>query len=232
MKMTSLRQAFLLAAILAGTAALTTSPVLAQPAPGNPVCGSVASLMNHQIFIKGAGNKGNNFVSIPAVSPINNNNSPTVNGFIQICKRFGLSIPGPGGFVIQFNGQNGNVVTFDCSSSSAPPFTIGQGVLVQPNASSTGKLPGVECARPYTTYITRNQVWPTPITVAAANGGDICTMMGLPVGTIVTRIDANSGNPQDVSCAALQTPGYGLKIGEGLLIHNAPSTTTGTPVIF
>src|SRR5438093_10018737 len=90
MKTKSVRQAILLAAVLAGTAVLAMSPALAVP----PVCGGVASLMNHQIYKwQDVTHKiGDNIVSIPAISPINNSpNSPSANGFIDLCKRFGLT---------------------------------------------------------------------------------------------------------------------------------------------
>jgi hypothetical protein len=239
MKMKSLRQALLMAAVVAGTAAFLTSPALAQPAPGPPVCGGVASLMNHQIFIKNAsGNKGENIVSIPSVSPINNNpTSATTNGFIDLCKRFGLN--GTTSQVKQFQAQTGSVVAFDCSSTSAPTFTPGQAVLIEPTVSATGRIPGVECARPYTAYIQAGafprgyNLWPAPVTFAGgllpSGAADVCTQLGLPSGSIVTRIDANLGNPQDQPCPGAGA--YSTKIGEGLLIRPT-STVTGTPTIF
>src|SRR6266850_7503897 len=111
MKMKSLRQAILLAAVLAGTAALAVSPALAAP----PVCGGVASLMNHQIYKwQDVTHKiGDNIVSIPAIGPINATpSSPTANGFIDLCKRFGLT--GTTTILRQFSAQTpGSVATFN-----------------------------------------------------------------------------------------------------------------------
>lgn len=253
MKMKSLRQAFVMAVVFAGTAALMATPVLAQqqpPAPGPPVCGGVASLMNHQIYrFAGLGTfpKGANIVSIPSVSPINN--TPTNhanNGFHDLCRRFGLT--GTTSQIQQFDPRNpAHIQSFTCDQPiSSDDFTIGQAVYILPSADATGRLPGVECARPYTTYVeglgtVGDNLWPMPITVAgvgtpvAGVGGlqDVCNMLGLPGGTSVIRFDALGGNQRTHLCGAVPQAAdvSPSPIGEGLLIRPG-STTTGTPVIF
>jgi len=252
MKMTSLRQAILMAAVFAGTAALVATPVLAQTPPGPPVCGGVASLMNHQIFLEAPGAVGDNIVSIPAVSPINNNpTNPTANGFFDLCKRFanpsGGSLIGTTTQILQFNAQAGTIATFACDSAAAPGFTPGQAVLIRPSftggTSTTGRIPGVECSRPYTAYIEGpgvlgDNLWPTPITLAgggapltATSGGaqDVCTQLGLNNTSAVIRFHANSGILDSHICGTV--PQFTLGLGEGVLIRPG-ATATGTPVIF
>lgn len=151
---TSMRRTLMAIALVAGSAALLTSPALAQTPPGPPVCGSVASLMNLEIFPDAAGARGDNFVSVPAVSPVNNNpGSPSANGFQQLCQRFGLT--GSSSALLQFNAQTGAIASFNCDQAVAPAWTVGQGVLIRPSGVAspiTGRIPGVECARPYTSY--------------------------------------------------------------------------------
>jgi hypothetical protein len=245
MKMKSVRQAILLAAVLAGTAALAVGPALAAP-----VCGGVASLMNHQLYKwQDVTHKiGDNIVSIPAISPINNNpTSPTANGFIDLCKRFGLT--GTTTVLRQFKADTpGSVATYNCNQAIAPPFTPGQAVLIEPTADVTGKIPGVECAQPYTFFIeVLNKVdgdnyYPTPLTLAGGGGPltgvsggarDLCNMMGYPAETNITQIFAQTGTVDSFLCGPAH-PGaaaFTLQLGNGVLVQ-PPSTVTATPVLF
>jgi hypothetical protein len=260
MKMKSLRQAILMAALFAGTAALVTSPVLAQTPPGPPVCGGVASLMNHQIFIDtdGSGPAGNNLVSIPSVSPINNNpTSVSNNGFVDLCRRFGLFVaaPAPTSSITQFNPSAGTTTTYLCSTSSgnpspAPTFVPGQAVMIQPIVNADGRIPGVECARPYTTYTDTdgtgpkgNNLWPTPITFAgggapltttAGGARDICNQLVLPTGTTITQFKADAPAAIQVfTCGQAGPASNTLRIGEAVMIQPPNlATSTGTPLIF
>jgi hypothetical protein len=245
MKMKSLRQAFLLVAIFAGTAALVASPVLAQNPPGPPVCGGVASLMNHQLFVDAPGTFGDNIVSIPSISPVNNTPAnPTSNGLIDLCRRFGLT--GTLSAVLQFNASSGNICTYTCDQpATSCAFTVGQAVLIRPTVGTTGRIPGVECARPYTSYVEGpaaigDNLYPVPLTLAgggtpltATSGGarDLCVQLGLPAGSTVKRFFADIGNIDTFTCGQAGAAAFPLALGEGVLIQPA-GTTTGTPVIF
>jgi hypothetical protein len=249
MKMSSVRRALIAAVVLAGTSALVTGLVPAQTPPGPPVCGSVASLMNLQIFLDtdGSGPKGNNIVSLPAVNP--------TRTFQDVCRRFGIpagSGSPNGTAVTQFNADTGGTVTVLCNQPVDQNLTDGQAVLVQPVAAGladpnniTGRIPGVECARPYTSYgdaggAIGDNLFPTPVTIATSSPEDLCGMLNLPSdpngvnSASVIHFVAGPGSILTHRCG--QTPTFGLRIGEGVLIR-PPGTpgspvATGTPVIF
>jgi len=225
-----------MAAVFAGTAALLASPVLAQTPPGPPVCGGVASLMNVSLTQEGPGPKGDNIVSIPAISPINNNPATfSNNGFHDLCRRFGLT--GTTSTIIQFNAQTGIPATFICNQSIASSaFTPGQAVLIQPSANATGRIPGVECTRPYTAYVEApgtlgDNLFPVPITYAGSKMFNICQTFGLSTAaSSVIRFHADTGSLDTVTCdqsASVLT----LGVGEGVLVRPG-STQTATPLIF
>src|SRR5262245_43332033 len=143
----SLRRAFVAVALVAGASILANSPVFAQP-----VCGGVASLMNKSLAQEGLGVLGDNIVSIPAVSPINNNpTNATANGFIDLCRRFGITRTASS--IQQTNAGTGAVTTFTCNQASAPPFAVGQAVVIRPTIATSGRVPGVECAQSYTASV-------------------------------------------------------------------------------
>lgn len=224
----SLRRAFVAVAVLAGAAALVSTPVFAQP-----VCGGVASLMNKSLAQEGLGVLGDNIVSIPAVSPINNNpGSPTANGFIDLCRRFGLT--GTTSSIQQNNANLGATTTFTCDQSAAPPFAVGQAVIIRPTVAASGRIPGVECSQAYTAFIEGlgalgDNYFPVPVTFAGVNGEDLCTQMGLANGSIVIRNDAAAGAQPTHVCGTV--PQFSLQIGEGVLIRPT-STKTGSVLIF
>ena len=233
MNMTSLRRAIIAVAVLA-TAAF---PVLAQTPPGPPVCGSVASLMNLQIYLDASGPLGDNIVSVPAVSPVNLNPNSANNGFKQLCDRFLLT--GTTTNVIQMNAQAGTVTSFVCNQASPPTWTVGQAALVRPSASATGRIPGIECSRPYTSYgegsgAAGDNMYPVPATIASSSPQDLCSNLSLPAGSQVIQFLAGAGTVNTHLCGA--TPTWALRLGEGVLIRptGAPgaAVATGSPVIF
>jgi hypothetical protein len=247
MKMKSVRQAILLAAVLAGTAVFAVGPALAVPPP---VCGGVASLMNHQIYKWNDVNhhEGENIVSIPAISPVNNNpGDVTKNGFIDLCKRFGLT--GTTTELRQFNAQAGSITTYNCNQAVASgAWTPGQAVLIQPTADATGKIPGVECANEYAYFVwidstkhNGDNYYPTPVTLAGGgtpltvtSGGarDLCTMLGLPGGTLVRQIfPAPPARVDDFRCGQVGPATDPLQLGAGVLIQPTGGGS-GTPIIF
>lgn len=235
MRKTSLRHALLMAAVFAGTAAIIASPALAQTPPGPPVCGGVASLMNYQLTADVPGSKGDNIVSIPGVSPINNNPSnATGNGFFDLCKRFGLT--GTPSTVQQFNAQAGTVATYDCSQPAAPTFTPGQAVLIRPTLGNSGRIPGVECTRPYTAYVEGpgvlgDNLLPVPVTFAGSKLYNICQTYGLTTNaSSVTHIFASTGTTETTNCDQPASTNS-LVVGDGVLFRPG-ATTTATPLIF
>lgn len=229
MKMMSLRRVLTAMAVLAGTAALI-SPALAQVAPGPPVCGSVASLMNMSVLQDGPGVQGDNLLSIPSISPINNNPASANNGFKQLCDRFGLATAGSS--ILQFNAQSGAPVTFTCDQPSPPAWTPGQAALMRPAAPATGKIPGVECSRPYRYYadgpgVLGDNLHAVPLTIALIPNSPqaYCDMMGLrPVAgaiagdTILDFVPSGAINTHVCGTAPLFT----LTLGRALLVR--PST--------
>jgi hypothetical protein len=228
MKMMSLRRVLSAVAVLAGTAALV-SPALAQAPPGPPVCGAVASLMNISLIQDGGGAVGDNLLSVPGISPINNNPSSANNGFKQMCTRFGLATAGSS--ILQFNAQSGTPVTFTCDQPSPPTWIVGQGVLIRPAAAATGKVPGVECAQPYRYFadgpaVQGDNVHPVPLTIALIpnNPQVYCDMMGLrPQGVVAgdTILDFNpAGTINTHVCGT--APLFNLTLGRALLVR--PST--------
>jgi len=234
----SMRRA--LVAIVACSAALV-SPVLAQTPPGPPVCGSVASLMNIELFLEATGAKGDNFISIPAVGPLNENpTSGASNGFKQICNRFGLA--GSTSAIMQFNAQGGTVTTFTCDQVSAPSWTVGQGALVRPAGVATpitGRIPGIECARPYTSYgegsgATGDNIYPVPLTITTASPEVLCGQLLLPSGSQVIQFLAGPGNINIHLCGSTAT--FSLNLGAAVLIRPTgaagSAVATGTPVIY
>ncbi|MBI3447621.1 MAG: hypothetical protein HY049_01680 [Acidobacteria bacterium] len=238
MRKTSLRHALLMAAVFAGTAALVASPALAQTPPGPPACGGVASLMNLQLTADVPGPKGDNIVSIPAVSPVNNNpGSATTNGFFDLCRRF--SLIGTTSTIQQFNAQAGTVATFDCSQAAAPTFTPGQAVLIRPTLSNAGRIPGVECTRPYIAYVEGpgvlgDNLLPVPVTYAGSKLFNICQTFGLTTAaSSVARFHADTGTVDTVTCDQSAATAV-LGVGEGVLFRPGVTTPGGgaTPLIF
>jgi hypothetical protein len=243
MKMSALRRTVFAVAAFAGMAALATSPALAQAPPGPPVCGSVASLMNLEIWGEGLAALGDNIVSIPAVSPINNNPSSANNGFRQICDRFGLGTGSSA--ALQFNGQTGQVVTYLCSQPAPPGWQPGQATLVRPTtipagASTTGRIPGVECSQPYTSYgegvgAVGDNMYSVPNTITSSSPEDLCNQLNLPPSSAVLDFVAGpTSNVRTHLCT--QTPTFSLRLGNGVLIRptGAPGTAvaTGQAIIF
>lgn len=248
MKMMSRSRALVAVAVLAGTAAFFATPVLAQTPPGPPVCGSVASLMNLHIFLEGPGAIGDNIVSFPASSPVNNNPSSANNGFRQICNRFGLGTTTSS--LLQFNAQAGTIATFTCDQPSPPTWTPGQAAIVRPVAVATpisGRVPGVECSRPYTAYgegpgAQGDNLYPVPVTITSNSPQDLCTQLGLPTSSQVIQFVAGTLDPPSAPAAQINThlcggvATFSLRIGEGVLIRPTgtagAAVATGSPVIF
>lgn len=189
MNMNTLRRAIMGVALAGGAVALVVSPVFAAgpTPPGPPTCGSVASLMNLQIASDVTGIGGNNYISIPGVSPINNNptSSGPDNGFKQLCAAFGLTTGATA--VQQFNGQAGQVETYNCNQPVAPEWTPGQGAFLLSTefaGTRSGRIPGVECARPYSAFAdgpgaAGDHIFPIPLTIAGSNLQDVCDQLNL-----------------------------------------------------
>jgi hypothetical protein len=182
---------------------------------------------------EGLGALGDNYVSIPAVSPINNNpTNPATNGFQSLCSRFGLT--GTTSLVTQVNANAGSVTDFTCNSAAAPPFQPGQGVIIKPTAGVTGRIPGVECSQPYTAFqeglgALGDNYFPVPVTFAGNDPEDLCVQLVLPAGSAVIRSDASAGAQPTHNCG--QAPQFTLKIGEAVLIR-PNATVTGSVMIF
>jgi hypothetical protein len=253
--MSALRRTVFAVAAFAGMAALATSPALAQAPPGPPVCGSVASLMNLEIWGEGFGALGDNFISIPAISPVNNQPPPS-GGFSNLCTRFG--IPSGGASLIQFQANTGGLgtQTFICGQAPSAVYSAGQAVLIRPTvgpggalppgSSSTGRIPGVECSQPYTSYgeglgAIGDNLYPVPLTIVltpVGGGGspeDLCLQLNLPAGSSVQDFVAGpTSNIRTHLCT--QTPTFGLRIGQGVLIRPTgtpgAAVATGQPIIF
>jgi hypothetical protein len=237
MNMSALRRSFIAAAVFAGTAALFSSPVLAQAPPGPPVCGSVASLMNLELFPEGLAALGDNIVSIPAVSPVT---ASGVNGFRQLCIRFGLD--GTSTTLTQFNAQTGQNIAALCSSPNPANFQQGQAVLIRPVGVTppiTGRIPGVECSQPYTSYgeglaaVGDNQ-YSVPLTITSTSPEDLCDQLNLPATSAVIDFVAGPGTTNTHLCGT--TPTFSLRLGYGVLIRPAGSpgsaVATGQAIIF
>jgi hypothetical protein len=222
---------------LVGGVALVASPAFAAgpTPPGDPVCGSVASLMNIPIYAEGLGAIGDNYVSIPAVSPLNDSPaSPSANGFQQLCDRCGMD--GTSSTIIQVDPDLGQITTFTCTSSAAPPWQQGSGVLIRPDADHTCYIPGVECAQAYTNYgpdvagAKGDNYWPMPLTFVGLQPDIVCTALNLEDGDEVRRVDADLGNIFSFLCG--QTPTWNMVLGEALVIKANSFTVTGTPTIY
>lgn len=225
MRTVLIRRAVMMMALIGGVA-LVSSPVFAQPS-----CGSVASLMNKAITVDGPGAAGDNLISIPAVSPINQASGPN-NGFIQICRRFGLL--GTTSLVIQFDANLGNISTFQCDQAAAPPWTSGQAALVRPSVSGNGRIPGVECSQSYTSYVDGagalgDNLFPVPLTATASDPEQLCNQLNLPAGSQVNRFDAAAGNIAAHNCGSVAV--FNLTLGEAVLIRPT-ATATGAPLIY
>ncbi len=239
MKSFSLRRALMMVALVGGVALVAGSAFAAgPPPPGPPVCGSVASLMNHPIYVEGLGAKGDNIVSIPGVSPLHDSPSdPLNNGFMQLCKRCGID--GTGSLIMQFDPALGNIVAHACNAAAAPPWQQGQAVLIRPTADSTCIIPGVECSQPYDVYVNGpgalgDNLFPVPLTIwgpAAPNPQDVCDQLNLQAPSDqVIRFDAGPGNIATHDCGS--TPVWNLVLGEGVLIQPTGTRTGGAATIY
>jgi hypothetical protein len=222
---------------LVGGVALVASPAFAAgpPPPGPPACGNVAGLMHIKIYAEGLGAIGDNYVSIPAVSPLNNNpTNPNNNGFQQLCTRCGMA--GTSSAILQVDPDLGQITTFQCSSAAAPPWQQGQAVMIRPDADHDCYIPGVECAQPYTSYgpdvagAKGDNYWPMPLSFVGVTPDVVCTDLGLNTGDEVRRVAAQAGNIFSFLCG--QVPTWNLVMGEGVVIKANTATVTGTPVIY
>jgi hypothetical protein len=195
---------------------------------------TVVCAQPREIFLDGPGSAGDNFVGIPAFSPVNDfPNDGTRNGFQQLCDIFGLR--GTGSSILQFDAQNGTINTFLCNQALAPPFRPCQGVLIQPYGVTPPILgtipvgapgPGVEGSWLYRVYgdgigVLGDNFFGIPLTIASLSPEVLCQELHLPPLSTVTQIVANPGLVNTHQCG--QVPVYNLRPGEAVLIR-APGT--------
>ncbi len=185
-----------------------------------------------EIFPDGSGALGDNYIGIPAFSPVNDfPNDAVNNGFQQLCDIFGLR--GTASSLIQLDPKNGLVHTFLCNQALAPPFLPCQGVLIQPFGVTppiTGTIPvgddpggvGAEGSWNYTVYgdslgVLGDNLFGIPLTIASTDPEDLCQELSLPAGTAIVRILADVGVVNTHSCGQLGV--FDLRPGEAVMIR-------------
>ncbi len=188
------------------------------------------------LYLDGPGALGDNFVGIPALSPVNDfPNDGQKNGFKQLCDIFGLT--GSQTTMLQFDAQNGTITTHNCDQPLAPPFRPCQGVLIRPLGVTppiVGTIPvgdgaggkGIEGSWLYPVYadgpgVPGDNLFGIPLTIASTSPQVLCQELNLPANTSVIRFDAGAGLIHTHVCGSLPT--FNLVPGEAVLIQ-APGT--------
>ena len=256
----SVRRALIGMTVAAAVVAFTIPVALAQPAPAaNPVCGSVAGLMNHTLTKYTGGANGRNLVAIQRVSPINASpDNAANNGFQKICTRMGLPAPPSGDAnllpsidgdatpdnaqLLQFDPTSGTVQTYLCNQPIASSnWDEGSGVEIRPTLSNNAVTsvplitPGVECSQRYAAYNRGTNLFSIPLSTTCTDRVCLCGQLNLPAtagsaDTAVTRIDAAAGVVDTFLCSqALDT--NPPPVGEAVqIVPSVNARPNGAPV--
>lgn len=194
---------------------------LAQPCPAGPFVTGIppAAALFTALAADGPGTIGDNFIEIPAFSPLN------AGGFPAICAAFGLL--GTPSTLIQINGMSGVITTHVCSAPAAPAFTPCRGVLIRPSVATGAALPlgpaGVEGNWMFDDFGDGPGTWgdnllgvprTTPLAVTPAA---ICAAHALPPGSSVIGVNAAAGLVMTHSCGAV--PLWTLTPGSAVLVR-------------
>lgn len=210
--------------VATAVAVMAFSPVgtFAQACPGGgPLVAGVppAAAMFTALAADGPGAVGDNFIEIPAFSPIN------AGGFPAICSAFGLL--GTPSTLIQINAATGMITTHVCNLPAAPAFTPCQGVLIRPSVAAAAALPlgaaGVEGSWRYPEYgdgpgTSGDHLFGIPRTTPlGTTPAALCMAHGLPAGATVTAVDPAAGMVMTHMCGA--APVWALRPGSAVLVR-------------
>lgn len=202
-------------------AIVSPTGTFAQACPAGPFVSGVppAAALVTALTADGPGALGDNFVEIPAFSPLN------AGGFPAICAAFGLL--GTPSTLIQFNAMTGVITAHVCSAPAAPPFTPCRGVLIRPSVAAVAALPlgaaGVEGSWLFDDFgdgpgtLGDNLLGVPRTTPIGTTPAAICAAHALPAGSAVIAVSAAAGTVSAHLCGA--APTFALTPGSAVLVR-------------